>query len=58
MQCLLLRFLKISFIRCLIKILHQPFLSYLQILLSFLVLSPILGYTAIELIAIFGLRGF
>ncbi|HIJ60305.1 MAG TPA: hypothetical protein HPP56_06820 [Nitrospirae bacterium] len=39
MQCLLLRFLKISFIRCRIKILHQPFLSYLLILLSFLVLS-------------------
>jgi len=31
------------FIRCRIKILHQPFLSYLLILLSFLVLSPILG---------------
>ncbi|HIJ60820.1 MAG TPA: hypothetical protein HPP56_09470 [Nitrospirae bacterium] len=43
MQCLLLKFLKISFIRCRIKIPHQPFLSYLLILLSFLVLSPILG---------------
>ncbi|HIJ60768.1 MAG TPA: hypothetical protein HPP56_09195 [Nitrospirae bacterium] len=31
------------FIRCRIKILHQPFLSYLRILQSFLVLSPILG---------------
>jgi len=31
------------FIRCRIKILHQPFLSYLLILLSFLALSPILG---------------
>ncbi|HIJ59474.1 MAG TPA: hypothetical protein HPP56_02495 [Nitrospirae bacterium] len=42
MQCLLLKFLKISFIRCCIKIPHQPFLSYLLILLSFLALSPIL----------------
>ncbi|HIJ60449.1 MAG TPA: hypothetical protein HPP56_07550, partial [Nitrospirae bacterium] len=32
------------FIRCRIKILHQPFLSYLLILLSFLVLSPILSF--------------
>ncbi|HIJ59743.1 MAG TPA: hypothetical protein HPP56_03900 [Nitrospirae bacterium] len=32
------------FIRCRIKIPHQPFLSYLPILLSFLVLSPILVY--------------
>ncbi|HIJ59973.1 MAG TPA: hypothetical protein HPP56_05095 [Nitrospirae bacterium] len=31
------------FIRCRIKIPHQPLLSYLLILLSFLVLSPILG---------------
>ncbi|HIJ59267.1 MAG TPA: hypothetical protein HPP56_01420 [Nitrospirae bacterium] len=31
------------FIRCRIKIPHQPFLSYLLILLSFLVLSLILG---------------
>ncbi|HIJ59775.1 MAG TPA: hypothetical protein HPP56_04075 [Nitrospirae bacterium] len=31
------------FIRCRIKIPHQPFLSYLLILVSFLVLSPILG---------------
>ncbi|HIJ60332.1 MAG TPA: hypothetical protein HPP56_06960 [Nitrospirae bacterium] len=31
------------FIWCRIKILHQPFLAYLLILLSFLVLSPILG---------------
>ncbi|HIJ59875.1 MAG TPA: hypothetical protein HPP56_04590 [Nitrospirae bacterium] len=45
MQCLLLKFLKISFIRCRIKILHQPFLSYLLLLLSFLVLTPILGST-------------
>ncbi|HIJ60392.1 MAG TPA: hypothetical protein HPP56_07265 [Nitrospirae bacterium] len=33
------------FIRCRIKIPHQPFLSYLLILLSSLVLSLILGYT-------------
>ncbi|HIJ59427.1 MAG TPA: hypothetical protein HPP56_02255, partial [Nitrospirae bacterium] len=32
------------FIRCRIKILHQPFLSYLLILLSFLVLSLFLGH--------------
>ncbi|HIJ59850.1 MAG TPA: hypothetical protein HPP56_04465 [Nitrospirae bacterium] len=31
------------FIRCRIKIPHQPFLSYLLILLSFLVLPSILG---------------
>ncbi|HIJ59118.1 MAG TPA: hypothetical protein HPP56_00665 [Nitrospirae bacterium] len=31
------------FIRCRIKISHQPLLSYLLILLSFLVLSLILG---------------
>ncbi|HIJ59517.1 MAG TPA: hypothetical protein HPP56_02710 [Nitrospirae bacterium] len=31
------------FIKCRIKNLHQPFLSYLLILLSFLVLLPILG---------------
>ncbi|HIJ60796.1 MAG TPA: hypothetical protein HPP56_09345 [Nitrospirae bacterium] len=43
MQCLLLKFLKISFMRCRIKIPHQPFLSCLLILLSFLVLSLILG---------------
>ncbi|HIJ59305.1 MAG TPA: hypothetical protein HPP56_01630 [Nitrospirae bacterium] len=37
------------FIRCRIKIPHQPFLSYLQILLSFLVLSPILGFNKLLL---------
>ncbi|HIJ59185.1 MAG TPA: hypothetical protein HPP56_01010 [Nitrospirae bacterium] len=31
------------FMRCRIKIPHQPFPSYLLILLSFLVLSPIFG---------------
>ncbi|HIJ59992.1 MAG TPA: hypothetical protein HPP56_05190 [Nitrospirae bacterium] len=40
------------FIRCRIKILHQPFLSYLLLLQSSLVLSPFLG-TALP-IAIFG----
>ncbi|HIJ59988.1 MAG TPA: hypothetical protein HPP56_05170 [Nitrospirae bacterium] len=37
------------FIRCRINILHQPFLSYLLILLSFLVLSPILGQPFLSL---------
>ncbi|HIJ59927.1 MAG TPA: hypothetical protein HPP56_04865 [Nitrospirae bacterium] len=40
------------FIRCRIKILHQPFLSYLLILLSFLVLSLILAQSSI-FIAVF-----
>ncbi|HIJ60857.1 MAG TPA: hypothetical protein HPP56_09660 [Nitrospirae bacterium] len=38
------------FIRRRIKIPHQPFLSYLLILLSFLVLSPILGLILIYLL--------
>ncbi|HIJ59290.1 MAG TPA: hypothetical protein HPP56_01555, partial [Nitrospirae bacterium] len=37
------------FIRCRIKIPHQPFLSYLLILLSFLVLSLILGFFSLYL---------
>ncbi|HIJ59949.1 MAG TPA: hypothetical protein HPP56_04975 [Nitrospirae bacterium] len=36
------------FIRCRIKILQQPFLSYLLILLSFLLLSPILGQSYLQ----------
>ncbi|HIJ60322.1 MAG TPA: hypothetical protein HPP56_06910 [Nitrospirae bacterium] len=44
MQCLLLKFFKISFIRCRIKILHQPFPSILLILLNLSVLSLILGF--------------
>ncbi|HIJ59674.1 MAG TPA: hypothetical protein HPP56_03555 [Nitrospirae bacterium] len=40
MQCLLLKFLKISFIRCRIKIPHQPFLLDF---IKFSVLSLILG---------------
>ncbi|HIJ59569.1 MAG TPA: hypothetical protein HPP56_02975 [Nitrospirae bacterium] len=43
MQCLTTKPLRNFFIRCRIKIPHQPFLSCLLILLSFLVLSPILG---------------
>ncbi|HIJ60750.1 MAG TPA: hypothetical protein HPP56_09105 [Nitrospirae bacterium] len=38
MQCLLLKFLKISFIRCRIKIPHQPFLLYLFDFIRFSVL--------------------
>ncbi|HIJ60605.1 MAG TPA: hypothetical protein HPP56_08345 [Nitrospirae bacterium] len=44
MQCLMSKPYKLFFIRCRIKILHQPLLSYLLILLSFLVLSLILGF--------------
>ncbi|HIJ59983.1 MAG TPA: hypothetical protein HPP56_05145 [Nitrospirae bacterium] len=40
MQCLLLKFLKISFIRCRIKIPHHPFLLDF---IKFSVLSLLLG---------------